>query len=292
MVACVVVNWNGWRDTVACLRTLATQSTADDLTVIIVDNGSTNDSVAQLESFVTEVAGTRTSFHLIRNTENVGFARGANIGIRQGLQNGAEFVWLLNNDTECPPDTLEKLLRVARPHTNVGIVGTVLYYFDDPSKVQAWSGGRINRWLGTTIHFYAPYVDGPGTYTTFASALIRSEVFRDVGLLYEGFFMYYDDADLCLRMEKTHWAIAVADDTAVLHKEGASTEGVRNPFMEKTIAVSGLRLLKRHSPLPLLSQIAFIALKLANRARRGEWAAVRAVFQAVSEYCRDGVPAR
>ena len=107
---------------------------------------------------------------------------------------------------------------------------------------------------------------------------------REVGMLYEGFFMYYDDSDFCLRMEKTRWKIAVAHDTAVLHKESASTDGPHNPFMEKTITISGMRFLQRHSPFPWLSIPLFLLLKLGNRARKREWAASRAVLEGWKEY--------
>ncbi len=285
MVACVVVNWNGWSDTLACLRTLACQ-TCQPLHVFVVDNGSTNDSVARIREFLQEAEAGPTRFTLLQSPENVGFPSGANVGIREALAHGAEFVWLLNNDTECPPDTLEKLVRAAMNHPTAGIVGTVLFYHSNPAEVQAWSGGYISRWLGTAAHFYKPVPQTRGSYTTFASALIRAAVLHEIGLLYEGFFMYYDDSDFCQRMEKTHWKIAVAEDTAVLHKESASTEGPRHPFMEKTIAVSGMKFLKRHSPMPWLSIPVFVLLKLGNRARRAEWSACRAVLKAAAEYRR------
>ena len=285
MVGCVVVNWNGWRDTLACLRTLAAQ-THQPLHVFVVDNGSTDDSVARICAFFEQEKDGPTRFTLLLSPENVGFARGANIGVREALKHDAGFVWLLNNDTECPPDTLSKLIGTAESHPNVGIVGTVLYYHSDPAKVQAWGGGHVYRWFGVTTHHYKPARQAAGSYTTFASALFRAKVLRDVGLLYEGFFMYYDDSDFCLRMEKTHWTMAVADSTAVLHKESASTEGPHNPFMEKTIAMSGMKFLQRHSPVPWLSIPCFVLLKLMNRARKAEWAATRAVVDGYREFRR------
>jgi GT2 family glycosyltransferase len=285
MVVCVVVNWNGWRDTLACVRTLTTQSW-QPLQVIVVDNGSTDDSVAQIRSFIADNEGAATQLSVVESSTNVGYATGANLGVREALKRGAEFVWLLNNDTECPPDTLEKLVRTANQLPGAGIIGTVLYYHSDPAKVQAWGGGRIQRWSGVAVHAYAPIALVRGSYTTFASVLVRAEVFREIGLLHEGYFMYYDDSDFCLRMERTRWKIGIATETAVLHKESASTEGPRHPFMEKTIAVSGMRFLKRHSPVPWFSIPLFVILKLGNRIRLGEWAACRAVLQAVGEYAR------
>ena len=285
MVVCVVVNWNGWPDTLACLRTL-TRQTWQPLQVIVVDNGSTDGSVSQIRSFMAGEEDASTSFSLLESPENVGYSSGANLGVREALRRGAEFVWLLNNDTECPSDTLEKLVRAANQQPDAGIIGTVLYYHSDPGKVQAWGGGRIHRWLGVASHVHAPVAQAQGSYTTFASVLVRAAVFHQIGLLHEGFFMYYDDADFCLRMERTRWKIAIAADTAVLHKESASTEGPRDPFMEKTIAISGMRFLKRHSPAPWMSIPLFLLLKLGNRVRLREWAACRAVLQGAKEYLR------
>ncbi len=290
MVGCVVVNWNGWRDTVDCLRSLRGQ-THQQLHVFVVDNGSTDESLERIGAFVTENSSAENTvqFTLIPNGVNAGFGKGSNVGIRAALNAGCEYVWLLNNDTECPPDTLEKLLHTAYAQPDAGMVGTVLLYHHDPSQVQAWGGGHINRWTGTTRHFAAPTTfAAAGSYLTFASVLIHAEVLREIGLLYEGAFMYYEDADFSLRMEPTRWKIAMAADTAILHKEGASTDGVRNPFMEKTIAVSGFKFLRRHSPFYPLSMPLFLAIKLGNRARLGEWAAFGAVLRAVPEYLREG----
>ena len=285
MVGCVVLNWNRWQDTLTCLQTLAAQ-TYTDLWVLVVDNGSTDDSIPRIEAFVAEQTGP-VRFTFVPNGANVGFARGSNVGVRLALEARCEFVWLLNNDVECPPDTLEKLVRTAQARPDTGMVGTVLLYHHDPSQVQAWSGGRISRWTGTSSHYLAPAPQVRDSYVTFASALIRAEVLKEIGLLYEGAFMYYEDADFGVRMQKTRWRIAVAEDTAVLHKEGASTEGTRNPRMEQAIAVAGLKFLRRHSPFPPLSLPLFMGIKIANRVRKGEWAALSAVLRGAKEFYQD-----
>src|ERR1700712_3893388 len=162
MVVCVVVNWNGWADTLACVRSLSTQSW-QPLQVIVVDNGSTDDSVARIESFIADSHGSAVQMSLLQSSTNVGYSSGANLGIREALKRGAEFVWLLNNDTECPPDTLEKLVRTAGQQPDAGIIGTVLYYHSNPAQVQAWGGGRIRRWSGVAAHFYAPVAQVRGS---------------------------------------------------------------------------------------------------------------------------------
>jgi GT2 family glycosyltransferase len=287
MVCCVVLNWNGWQDTLACLRSLEHQ-THQPLRVLVVDNGSTNDSVEQIRAFI--IASTSpTQFTLVETGANLGFAKGTNVGVREALRLNSNYIWVLNNDTECPPDTLAKLVRTAEANRTAGIIGTVLLYHHNPSQVQAWSGGHISRWTGTSRHYTAPTPQVQGSYVTLASALVRPQVFRDIGLLYEGAFMYYEDPDFGVRMADSKWTIAVAEDTAVLHKEGASAGGVRTPFMEQTTTVAGLKFLRRHAPVPLISMPLFVVLKLANRTRRGEWAALQAVIRAIPEYLKQGV---
>jgi GT2 family glycosyltransferase len=104
-VYCVIVNWNGWHDTSLCLASLAEQD-YPNLKIVVVDNGSTDDSVAHI----------RASFPcatLLQTGANLGFATGTNVGLRHALAAGADLLWLLNNDTISPPDTCSKL--VARP---------------------------------------------------------------------------------------------------------------------------------------------------------------------------------
>lgn len=276
------MNWNGWQDTVDCLASLRKQSYSN-LQIIVVDNGSTNDSVERIRSAFPEV-------RLIETGKNIGFPSGCNVGLRAALAGNAEFVWLLNNDTVCPPDTLRKLVQRAMASPEAGLVGTVLFYAHDPAKVQAWGGGRVKPWIAFTTHFYSPTKFGRNCYTTFASVLARREMLEEVGLLYEGFFMYHDDSDFCLRMQKTHWKIVMAEDTAVLHKEGASAATSQKPFMTKVVTVSTLRLIRRNSKAAFLGMPLFVILRLGNQIVRREWKGFTAVCQGVIEHIREPMP--
>jgi len=275
VVCCVVVNWNGWADTVVCVASLLEQAYAR-LRVLVVDNGSTDDSVARIRAAFPQV-------DLIETGENLGFACGSNAGIRQALADGAELVWLLNNDTVVPPDTCAKLVAKAAQEPRAGVIGSVLYYMHNPAKMQAWGGGDLIVWLGWSTHFTAPTALGPKSYLTFASAMIRREVLLRVGVLYEGFFMYSDDADYGLRVTAAGYGMAVAEDTAVLHKEGGSTER-RSPLIDRYATAAGLHLLRRHAAVPVASMAIFLASKVARRVLRGEWKNAWAVVQTVPDY--------
>jgi GT2 family glycosyltransferase len=278
----VIVNWNGWRDTLDCLASLREQDYGN-LQIIVVDNGSTDDSVERIRSAFPEAK-------LIETGKNIGFPSGCNVGLRAALEGSAEFLWLLNNDTVCPPDTVSKLVRQAMASPDAGLVGTVLFYAHDRAKVQAWGGGRVKPWIAYTTHFDSPTEFGRNCYTTFASVLARRKMLEEVGLLYEGFFMYYDDSDLCLRMQKTHWKIVMAEDTAVLHKEGASTTTSQKPFMTKVTTVSGLRFIRRNSRIAFIGMPLYVILRVGRRVVRREWVGLRAVCQGVMEFVREPMP--
>jgi GT2 family glycosyltransferase len=281
LVCCVVVNWNGWSDTVACLESLAAQ-TYSALQVIVVDNGSEDESVDKICAVMRQLP---LNAQLVEAGANLGFAAGTNVGLRKGMEAKPEFFWLLNNDTVCPPDTLEKLVRKTAP--GVGVVGSVLYFQHDPSRIQAWGGGRIDTLTAYSTHFDKPHnFDATNTFATFASVLIPHETIAQVGLLWEGYFMYFDDADFCLRARKAGWRIVIAEDTAVLHREGGSLPGGRSPGLDQIIVVSGLRFLERQSSFPQMGQIIFLAGKILRRLAGFQIQSLKAVFAGLRQYRR------
>ena len=261
-----------------CLASLMAQN-YPSLRVIVVDNGSTDDSVARIRATFPVVL-------VLESGKNLGFAGGCNAGIERALKDGTDFVWLLNNDTVAPPDTCEKLVAKARQVPNAGLIGSVLYYMHDPGKVQAWGGGNLTVWLGLSSHFIAPTTFGPTSFLTFASVLIPRKVLLRVGVLYEGFFMYWDDADFALRVTAAGYGLAVTENTAVLHKEGGSS-GHKSPLMDRFYTTAGMHFLRRHAAVPWFSIVVFLALRLGKRVvGGGEWKSARAVFLGAGDYLR------
>ena len=278
-VACVLVHWNSWENTSRCLRALALQDYGA-LRVIVVDNGSTDGSLGRLREAYPWV-------EYVENGYNAGFAKACNVGARRGLEGGAEFVWFLNNDTEAPPETLRRLAAKAATDGSIGIVGAVLLYLHEPTKVQAWGGGEISLWSGFNRHFTARHTLGERGYLTFASALVRRKTFEDLGGLWERMFMYFEDADFCLRATGAGWRLAVAEDTAILHAEGGSrgTRG-RSPRIERIQTTSGMLFLGRHGVVPAVAMAVFVGLRVGKRVVLGEWGALRGVLQGVGDWWR------
>ena len=273
-VICVLVNWNGWQDTLVCLTSLRAQD-YPHLQVIVVDNGSTDASVERIRT-----AQPWVTVHETR--ENLGFARGCNAGTRLAYQRGADLVWLLNNDTIAPPDTLSKLVRTALAHPEAGAIGSVLYYLHAPEQVQAWGGGTVDLTTAYTSHFTAPTSFAPAnTFLTGASLLLPRRTLEQIGVFFEGFFMYCDDSDLCLRLHRAGLPLVVCAETAILHKEGGSSPK-RSPLIDQFATTSTLRLLQRAAPIPLLSMAAYLTLRLGNRLLRGRFANAAAVCKGIA----------
>ena len=228
-VAIVILNWNGWQDTIECLESLQ-RITYPNYQVIVVDNGSTDDSVQRIRAWArTEIANHR-SVILISKGENLGFSAGNNIGIKKALQDGCEYVLLLNNDTVVEGSFLTNMVKCAEKHKRVGIIGCKIYYTDEPRKIW-YAGGRLN----VVRPGGKPYGQGQldhGQYNrerevSFvigAVMLVKSQLFEDIGLLDERFFFGIEDYDFCRRALKAGYRLLYTPEAVVWHKVGASRE--------------------------------------------------------------------
>jgi len=276
-VFCVVLNWNGWRDTIACLAALKNVD-YPRMTVLVVDNCSTDASVINIENAFPDV-------DLIASGSNGGFSAGNNIGIRVALERGADFIWLLNNDALPDAGALRALIRRAALQPRAGAIGSVLSYAHDPSQIQAWGGGRVNIWIGRAVHAKTAMRDDWFDYLTAASVLLRSSVLKRVGLLDEDFFLYWEDTDLGFRFRKAGVALSVAEDSHVLHKEHAST-GSGTVTQQRYIVASGIRFLLKHAPRPWLSVPLYIAFEFTKNVLKMKPALIRGLFCGVGDYFR------
>ena len=274
-VTCILVNWNGWRDTLDCLNSLK-EGTYRSLTIIVVDNGSTNDSVARIRAAYPDVL-------LLESGSNLGFAGGNNIGIRHALAHGADYVWLLNNDTMPAPNALSMLVSKALTDRHIGAVASVCYYADNPATVQAWAGARVNLWIGYARNSTEPQPDDWFDALYGASMLIARSALEDVGLLDEGFFHYLEETEFCLRLRERGWRLAAAPESRILHKVAAST-GAGSPILVRYHTTSGLRMLRLHSRAPHLAMFLFLAARFARRVVRFQFSQCRSVWGGVQDY--------
>jgi len=245
---------------------------------MVVDNGSTDNSASRISEGFPWV-------DVVLTGKNLGFPRGCNVGIRRVLAEGADYVWLLNNDVIVDPGALDALVDKAESDPQIGAVGSAIYCMEKPTELQAWGGGYINFWIGRSRHFLKPVADEKIQYITGASLLIPRRVLEDVGLLDEEIFLYWDDPDYCWRVRTAGWKLAVAGKSKIWHK-GMSAHGKKSPRSDVFFNASATRFFTQYSSTPLLSLWVGTSLRIAKRLIRGDWQRARAVWIGF----RQGVP--
>ncbi len=265
-VAAVVLNWNGWRDTVACLESL--RSLDEVPRVVVVDNGSTDDSLDRIRAAAPWA-------RLVALLTNRGFSGGMNAGISAALREKppVDYVWVLNNDTLAEPATLGRMVALADSDPRIGIVGGRLVEADGSGRVQALGGGDVHPWIGTTS-LRVTASQRAYDHLAGASLLVRRAVLHRVGGFDERYFFYLEDIDLSLRARRAGWRLAVAHDATIVHRLGASVgdgpglRGLRSDLFfarSSGIFVAGLDLPWRITAVPLR-----LAGMLVNRLARAQ----------------------
>jgi GT2 family glycosyltransferase len=215
-VAIILLNWNGQVDTLACLRSLQGVEYANRETVV-VDNGSTDDSVRAIRADFPDVI-------VLENGQNLGFAEGNNVGLEYARQRGAEYALLLNNDTEVSPSFLTRLVETIDADPTVGVVGPTICYFDHPQTI--WSaGGKIDWAHGSSrmLGLDKPDVEGAiGTrevdFVSGCALLVRVSILAEAGMLDPRFFMYYEETEWCVRIRRAGYRILHVPKSRIWHK--------------------------------------------------------------------------
>lgn len=221
-VAIILVNWNGFDFTQACLNSLR-KIDFPDFKIILVDNASQNQEGKNLKKSFPEI-------ELIENAKNLGFSGGNNAGIRYALEQGFSHIMLLNNDTEVEPDFLGEMMRKFHQNPSLGVVQPLILFLNDPKKI--WSAG--GKWVPSfggaiTLGDREPVADYRFKKTdldwaTGCCMLISREAILKTGLLNEQYFAYFEDVEWSLRFKKAGFEIALAEKAVIYHEAGASSK--------------------------------------------------------------------
>jgi GT2 family glycosyltransferase len=241
----VVLNWNGKRDTVECLSSLEA-STYPNTRVIVVDNGSTDDSVAAVRSKFPGAA-------IVETGSNLRFAGGNNAGVRRALADGTEYIMLLNNDTVVDPECVTAMIRRLQSDPSIGVVGPKILYHGRPDTIW-YAGGAISFWTGTLRHVGIRAKDdgsydtpGQTEYATGCCLCAPRAVWERVGLLDESFAMYAEDADWCTRARRAGYGVGYEPSARVFHKISVSAGGHTSWFKMRNKFLGNLRFFFRHA---------------------------------------------
>ncbi|MBI5359387.1 MAG: glycosyltransferase family 2 protein [Planctomycetes bacterium] len=224
----LILNWNGWKDTLECLESLKGVN-YPDCQIVVVDNGSTDESVERIDAWVKSHAEIKAL--LLKTGRNTGFAGGNNFGIKYILeQKDCGYVLLLNNDTVVEKDFLFKMVETARANPDAGIVGGRIAYY--ANRGENWyAGGRISFWRGCVyvdkkIASEEPFATG---FITGCLMLIKPEVFLKAGFLEEEYFLGVEDWEFCLKAGR-EYKLMVDPRAVIYHKVSAATGGENSPL--------------------------------------------------------------
>jgi GT2 family glycosyltransferase len=255
-LAIVILNFNRQADTLACLRTLRRSTRAQgqplDAQVIVLNYGLPAGAGDELLAVCPDA--------LVQTlTGNQGYAGNNNVGIRLALERGAEWVLVLNEDTELAPDCLDLMLAVGEADAAIGVLGPMVYHYDEPTVIQSAGGVFDENWLSAHVamnepdagQFAAPrdvqWVSG-------CAIMVRRAVMEAVGMLDERFFMYWEETEWCMRAARAGWRIVHVPGARLWHK-GVRRDYKPAPYVGYYMTRNRLLFLRKHGA-PLRVRIA------------------------------------
>lgn len=236
-VVIVILNTNRRQDTLECLASIH-QNVYSNYKSIVLDNNSTDGSIVSIEEEFPTV-------QIINIVENLGYAGNNNVGIEAAIDQGANWVLVLNEDTILDADCLYNLVKVGKSDHCVGVVGPMVYHHDEPNIIQS-AGGMLNSsWDSLHVAQNEPdqgQITEPHQvdFISGCAIMISRNALDQVGGFDKRFFYYKEETELCIRVRKAGWKIMHVPDAKIWHK-GVQREynpgphvsyyGTRNKFL-------------------------------------------------------------
>jgi GT2 family glycosyltransferase len=297
-VAIILVNWKSFDVTHDCLESLK-QLSYPNYTVIVVDNGSQDESVIKLRTHHPDIT-------VLTSETNLGFTGGNNIGLRYAIEQQFDYSILLNNDTFVEPDFLGILVTYMEEHPEAGAIQPRIHFHHNRNLL--WNGGAyFNQWTGFTHtdgenkqaqqgHLQLKEVD----WITGCAFLVRNNILQQTGLLAENLFMYSEDVDLSFRIRQLNYQLIYHPNSVIYHIAGVSNksktpgkEGYVNPMVHYYNQRNRLWLIKKYTPwyawpTVIICNFFYILLVLGYFAVRGRFKKLNAMFSAI----KDGISGR
>ncbi len=228
---------------------------------------------------------------LIQTGANLGFAGGNNVGLRYVLARGGfDQVWLLNPDTVVRPDALGHLVNVIERDPEVGLCGSTLLYYSDPEVVQVMGGAKYNEWFALPRHIgtgalasatrRTDEIEQEMDFVYGASMLVSTRFLFEVGLMEEGYFLYFEELDWALRGKMKGFRLGYASESIVYHREGSrlGKGDAKSPLADLHFIRNRLKVTRRYHPAAMPTVYLALLVAMFRRARRGQWDRVRMVL--------------
>ncbi len=291
MIAAVILAWNNVDDTIACIDSLRASTHPVDR-VLLYDNGSTDNTAAALAAHYADDPWVQ--FHA--NNDNLGFARGVNLGIREAFALQATRVLLLNNDTIVDRACLALLAAALDDNPRAAAAAPTIPYHDRPDTI--WqAGGDWNRWkAGLDVPLKnRPVAERPTapvscTFLTGCAMLLDRSALERAGLFDERFYFYGEDAELCLRLVGAGHDLVYVPDAIVTHKIGDIARSRMSPFVlyhrgRAALLVPRIHARRCEFAYAVVVQYTIVTLFRMLQLWRGGWstAAFRAWFEGLAD---------
>ncbi len=216
----VILNWNSSDETLSLVKNL-NYLTNKDFRILVIDNDSKREQKEALTRLGNHVS------RVIYNTKNLGYAGGNNIGIEYAMNEGADYVWILNPDIRTEPDALELLIESIKKDKSIAAIGPRICFRNDKKKIFS-DGGRVDPTRGyftyhehsteyiddhpaSKLHYDIDYVDG-------SAILMQTSAVRKTGLFREDFFLYFEETEWCMRAKRLGWNLAVNTRSVVYQR--------------------------------------------------------------------------
>lgn len=245
IVYIILLNYNNYQDTLACFESLQ-NITYKNHRIVIVENNSPNNSMDRFKEYFNR-QDIKYSYHpslktaltsqsdkalltLIQSGRNGGYGFGNNIGIKYAVNNDADYILILNNDTIVDKHFLEPMVEMCEDDERIGIVSGKIYFHDKQDTIW-FNGGEFNPWTGSVKHCNFNEKDvgqKPPDEITFISGcfmLLPKNVVDQVGLFNEDYFMYVEDLEFCYEIIKKGLNLRISEHSTIFHKVGQSLGG-------------------------------------------------------------------
>lgn len=229
-LAIIVVTYNSQRDIERLLNSLVKQS-VQNFTVYVIDNNSSDDTLSKVRTFLAKL-----SIIIISCKQNNGYARGNNIGIQKAMEDGCEFVFILNPDMQLEENCIKSLYKKFLADENIGVIGPIVLIgnhlgqaesiqgygvkanFRTQKKKVYYGGQEYSNQLPDEVE--VDYVHG-------GAMMIRADVLKTTGLFDENYFMYNDELDISFRIKKSGFRILCIRDAVARHYHDFDKKNIR-----------------------------------------------------------------
>lgn len=276
-----IVNYNGNKDTLKCLSSIEKLNKKNlVLHTIVVDNKS-------VQPFAAKDNYKDVNLEIINSEENLGFSKAHNLAIKLALDNKADYILILNNDTELDKDFLVELLKPFKHDEKIGVTVPKIYFYkgfefhkeryteSEKGKV-IWYAGGITDWQNVIgSHKGVDEVDkgqfSRAEETDFATGccmLVKAEVFKKLGLLNKSYFLYYEDSDFSQKVKKEKYKILFVPNSVIWHKNAGSTGGSGSELQDYYITRNRLIFGLKYAPLKAKLSLIKESLNLLLNGRK------------------------